>query len=354
MTKKYDVLVFIGRFQPLHYGHCTVIDKALELSEFVIVGVGSSNQARSDKNPFTFDERVEMIRAIYPTPRIIFVPLNDYRYDDLKWLANARQRLNFAIEQISNGWAHKTVDQNKIGLIGHEKDGTSYYLKMFPEWKSESVPNFNQINATDLRNHLLHGLWDQNYIRSVTPTSTIMNLMMYSNPQEAVLHTPFDNIVADVLMTEEYKKAWAVAPYPPTFVTADAVVTVSGHVLLVKRGASPGKGLSALPGGFINPNEMILDAALRELREETKLKVPPAVLKGSIVGQHVFDHPYRSSRGRTVTHAFHFDLGMQATLPKVKGSDDAEKAKWVPLNQVDPTRMFEDHYDIISHFTGIE
>ena len=64
--------------------------------------------------------------------------------------------------------------------------------------------------------------------------------------------------------------------------TVDAVVVQSGHILLVKRGDMPGKGLWALPGGFLNQEETMLDGAIRELKEETKIKVPVPVLKGSI------------------------------------------------------------------------
>ena len=49
-----------------------------------------------------------------------------------------------------------------------------------------------------------------------------------------------------------YRRAWEAAPYPPTFVTTDAVVVQSGHILLIQRKAAPGKGLWALPGGFLN------------------------------------------------------------------------------------------------------
>ncbi|MFP3686240.1 NUDIX domain-containing protein, partial [Bacillus sp. SIMBA_026] len=80
-------------------------------------------------------------------------------------------------------------------------------------------------------------------------------------------------------LLDQYRQAWSQAPYPPIFVTVNAVVVQSGHVLLVKRNASPGKGLFALPGGFINPHERLLDACLRELRERLRLKVPEPVLK---------------------------------------------------------------------------
>ena len=102
-----------------------------------------------------------------------------------------------------------------------------------------------------------------------------------------------------------------------------------------------------MPGGFLNTNERIIDGTLRELKEETKIDCPLPVLRGSIKWQHVFDEPDRSLRGRTITHASLFEL-KPGPLPKVKGSDDAEKAKWIPLTVVEKMedQMFEDHYHI--------
>jgi bifunctional NMN adenylyltransferase/nudix hydrolase len=65
----------------------------------------------------------------------------------------------------------------------------------------------------------------------------------------------------------------------------------------------------------------------------------------------VFDAINRSSRGRTITHAFNIILP-DGELPKVKGSDDAAIAKWIPLADLDSTMIFEDHLDIIEYFVG--
>ena len=93
------------------------------------------------------------------------------------------------------------------------------------------------------------------------------------------------------------------------------MVVQSGHILLVERGRMPGKGLLALPGGFVDASERIRDAAIRELREETgiadtKGSIPPAMLASFIEDSRtrIFDAPSRSLRGRIVTHAFLFRL----------------------------------------------
>jgi bifunctional NMN adenylyltransferase/nudix hydrolase len=122
---------------------------------------------------------------------------------------------------------------------------------------------------------------------------------------------------------------------------------------MIERKARPGKGLLALPGGFVGQDERLVEACLRELREETRLKVPAPVLKGSIRKQRVFDDPNRSSRGRTITHAFYIELEPSSKLPAVKGGDDARHAMWVPLSELRPDMLFEDHFFIIQEMTGL-
>ncbi|MGI8786727.1 MAG: NUDIX domain-containing protein [Pyrinomonadaceae bacterium] len=146
-------------------------------------------------------------------------------------------------------------------------------------------------------------------------------------------------------------------PFAPVFVTTDAVVVQSGHVLVIRRGFPPGKGLLALPGGFLAPDSTLEDNAIRELKEETNIKVPAQVLRGSIKNSHAFDYPERSQRGRTVTFAYHIELepSLKDGLPHVKGGDDAAKAFWLPLSALGEKEdeFFEDHLHIIKFFLGI-
>jgi bifunctional NMN adenylyltransferase/nudix hydrolase len=339
---KYDFLVFIGRFQPFHNGHKAVIDRALELSEKVIVLVGSANGPRSYRNPFTFEERASMIsRHFNMSNRILVTPLLDHTYNDQAWIKNVQTSVQGIV-------SHTGFSDSKIGLIGCNKDESSFYLKLFPNWASENVEFVNPINATDLRNtyfeneiHFSDTIFDR-YVPK--PTSVFL--------REFIETDAFYEIQKEYEFVTKYKKSWEAAPYEPIFVTTDAVVVQSGHILLIRRRSFPGKGMLALPGGFVNPSEKLLDGMMRELREETRLKVPEPVLRGSIKNQKVFDEPHRSSRGRTITHAFLIELAGSAVLPKVKGGDDASHAMWVPLNEIKLEGLFEDHYHIIQNMLG--
>ena len=342
MTYKYDLAVFIGRFEPFHVGHEAVIREGLSQANKMVVIVGSSGGPRSYRNPFTYEERVKMIKGAFGADarRIITMPLEDTIYNDEKWVKDVQEAVQKAFVEAYGGW-HPMA---KVALIGHQKDNTSFYLKLFPQWASIPVQDQRNISATTIRESYFSNMqWIET---DMLPDSTVEFLREFKKTDA------FLNIVDEYTFVNRYKESWKVAPFPPTFVTVDAVVVQSGHVLLVQRGARPGKGQWALPGGFLNQDEKIVDAALRELREETKIKVPAPVLKGSIVASKVFDDPHRSSRGRTITHAFLVHLP-PGELPKVKGSDDAEKAKWVPLAEVKRSEMYEDHYDMILSMTDL-
>jgi bifunctional NMN adenylyltransferase/nudix hydrolase len=218
---------------------------------------------------------------------------------------------------------------------------------MFPQWEFVDVDQIEPLGATDIRDLYFKRTFNSNFIKNVVPNSTYEFLMEFRKTEE------FEQIIREREFIEMYKQQYASLPYPPVFVTTDAVVIQSGHVLMIKRRSEPGKGLWALPGGFLNANtdKSVETAMLRELREETGIKVPVPVLKGSIVRSRVFDAIGRSARGRTITHAFQIVLP-DGELPKVKGMDDAEKARWVPIAEVKSQDCFEDHYEILQHFVG--
>lgn len=350
--KYYDVLAFIGRFQPFHDGHKAVIDKALELSQRVAIIIGSHNQPRNIRNPFTTAERIEIISAAYPDlvgKRLFFVPQEDHTYNLDRWIAGIQTGVSSAAATL--GWRDRG---HEIGIIGHPKDGSSFYLNCFPRWDYVEVPNYKMLDATHIREQMF-GFPDR------APLIKHADVMMPSASadvlQEIVQRDPelMPQMLSEWEFVRSFKESWSGSPYPPTFQTVDTVVVQSGHVLLVKRGQRPGKGLWALPGGYldVNRHEKLVDAAIRELREETRLDVPTRVLKRYIEKTETFDDPWRSPRGRIITNAYYIRLRDEPDLPKVKGSDDAERAKWVPLSELDRSMMFEDHMDIIETMVSI-
>lgn len=339
------VACFIGRFQPFHNGHAHVINETLKLVDKIIVIIGSANEPRTARNPFTTKERELMIRNYYNNSSVIIDASVNRYYNDHLWSNDIRSIV-----------AKYTSEADEIFLTGHAKDHTSYYLNMFPEWESINIKpyvfrvgdsKFKLLNATQIREKIYtryYADWSWHDNLPSTTIDVINNISL----------TDLDHVIDEYKFIQSYKKQWEVAPYPVTFNTVDAVVVQSGHVLMVTRGAQPGKGLLALPGGFINQYETIEDAAIRELKEETCIDMPQRALKGRITKSHVFDSPYRSQRGRTITHAFYFELDSAMKLPKIKGADDAANAFWIPLNVLNRSYIFEDHADIIEFFTSVK
>ena len=128
--------------------------------------------------------------------------------------------------------------------------------------------------------------------------------------------------------------------YPRPAVTADCVVMTKEavpQVLLIERGLDPYKGCWAFPGGFMNMDETTEQCAIRELEEETGLKVSKIQQIGA------YSKVDRDPRGRTITVAYLILLDHPVA---VTGQDDAEKAQWFPIDAL-PSLAF-DHDDIMS------
>lgn len=356
MSKKYKTAVFIGRFQPIHNAHMEIIKKGLEIADNLVVVVGSSNKPPTIKNPWDSEQRIDIIKKAileeYDEPinkkwsdftkpsilhRVSFVTTRDYLYNDYKWSTEVYSK---AIDKVA-------TENKETVLLGCMKDDSSYYLKMFPQWDLHKMPYLWNLDSTDLRK----GLFERG---SFKKDDKIPNIVAEQAKRWKGLNKDkFNDLVGEYEHYKNYHKKWEKAPYPPTFNTVDALVIKSGNVLLIKRGFRPGKGLWALPGGFLDNSQRIKDSALRELKEETRIRVPKKELDKNIADMEIFDHPQRSLRGRTITYAYLIDLG-NGPLPKVKADSDAEGAFWLPMVDVykGENKFFEDHHSIIVKLTS--
>lgn len=114
-------------------------------------------------------------------------------------------------------------------------------------------------------------------------------------------------------------------------------------VALIRRGIPPFKGDFALPGGFVLPGESVLDAAHRELLEETDLAVGAAHLEQLAT----FGEPERDPRGRVVSVAH---LALTPSPGALTAGSDAAEAAWFEVGDL-PELAF-DHAEILT--AGVE
>lgn len=315
MSGEHGATVCIGHFRIPDRDALAQLRAALDGADKVLVLVGSAFLPRSPRNPFTWEERREIVLDALPEAergRVQFAPLRE-RYDDTE---RAERDVRETVAR--HGW----TDAARRVRIEEPPEGSPLTELLFSGASPEAV------------------------LRALGPRVPDSTLSFLRGWVGGVAH---QRICDEWRQLAEEKAAWSVAPYPVVLVTVDAVVRAGERVLLVKRGRQPGKGLWALPGGFLDPREPVLQSALRELAEETRLKL--ADIHAALRGVRVFDHPWRSQRGRVITHAHHFDLGTRE-LPKVKGSDDAAAAKWVPIAQLPSmeAQFLDDHFHILDSF----
>jgi bifunctional NMN adenylyltransferase/nudix hydrolase len=328
----------IMRCQPATLAHVELVKKALEYNK-AIVFIGSDHQARSIRNPFSTQERETFLRVNFnkeDNARIIIEGIKDSAYNFPQWCKNIKLQIG------------KIVNSNPVYLIGHERDASSYYLKHFPEYNYISVPELAEgISATQFR---------ENFFSAHIPDTQLINVSKYiSNDEWRILETwksthqaDFEYLCEEQKCVYSYRKMWEFAQYGVNFVAVDCLIECNSHILLIKRGKFPGKGLYALPGGHLEMDETIYAGAVRELVEETCLNLN--TVKYELVGVKVFDTPGRDPRGRYISHCHHFVLTSK-DLPIIKAADDASEAVWYNKNSISnlEDKTFIDHYQIISN-----
>lgn len=129
--------------------------------------------------------------------------------------------------------------------------------------------------------------------------------------------------------------------YPRPALTSDiAVLRLEGlpEILLVERKDPPFERMWALPGGFMEIEENLEEAARRELLEETGIKA------GELIRFETYDRPDRDPRGRTITQVF--IMIWKADMGTAVAGSDASTVKWFDLTQL-PALAF-DHAEILN------
>ena len=133
--------------------------------------------------------------------------------------------------------------------------------------------------------------------------------------------------------------------YPRPAVTADIII-IKGNcpnqtILLIKRKNNPFKNFYALPGGFLDKNETLHDAAIRELKEETGIAI------SSLCFFNYYDAINRDPRHRTITAVFYYNITNIEI--NAKAGSDAKEVVWCNINNL-PQNIAFDHKIIILDF----
>jgi bifunctional NMN adenylyltransferase/nudix hydrolase len=345
--------VVIGRFQPYHLHHKRLVDMALDEMDKVLIMVGDTGCARDFRNPWWTAEVVDMIGMSHKEDllagRLMFASVQDQPYDDEKW-----------VESVRNAVASKIPVDAKVRLFGFQKDSTSFYLDLFPDWGLESIAPIDRgglFDATAVRRMLFARMkpskvqFDWLLERSV-PYGTMQAIERFA-PSRA------EQMEDQLAAIERHDADWAskgARDYGVQHVAVDVFLHTEEKVLLIERGGDMGGGTLALPGGFVNAGERLVDAALRELREETGISLPQNRERlfrshGGVGLTVAFDHPQRSMRGRIFTNVL--PIRVPEEIHPTAG-DDARSAFWVNKSKLSSFKpsFFSDHYHIANHFVG--
>jgi bifunctional NMN adenylyltransferase/nudix hydrolase len=293
--------VLIGRFQPPHRAHLALIRQALESAEELVLVLGSARSARTVRNPLTDAERAGLIAELLGKQgvdlrRVRLEAVPDFFYNLPLWVQAVR----------------RVVGAERATLHGFEKDASSFYLRLFPDW-GFAPPRFQSgLNAGDVREALYAGDW-QAVERAVTP-EVLAGLRKFAD-------TPaFAELLTDRQAIQ------ALAQRGP--VRSAGVLLVAGnHMLLKRRTERPGLGLCAIPEG-----RDTWDAA----RSVTRL------LSRKLLESEEFRSRVLNAAGRTPGLDWQTEVTLY-TLPQ--RVPPGPGAKWVALSALQrvPETFFADH-----------
>jgi 8-oxo-dGTP diphosphatase len=120
-----------------------------------------------------------------------------------------------------------------------------------------------------------------------------------------------------------------------------AVIVEQGRVLLVKRARPPLQAQWSIPGGALEIGELVRDAVVREVREETGLAVEPGELLG------VYDRIVRDGQQRVQYHYVLIDFLCRRVAGEPAAADDAAEVRWFTPEEIPALKLADDTLQVI-------
>lgn len=337
--KKYKLAIVFGRFQPLHDEHCRLIAFAESVADKVLILIGSTNESRSAKNPFSFGERKAALSNWAITvsfgSNLYGLGIKDYLYDNDYWAEQVRATVKlFPLSA--------EMKDEDICIVGHHKDESSFYLNLFPEWELVEYKNSYNLSSTNIRDVLFGGKVNSFQRKEWNQVPSATKHLIYDSLNEEW----FTQLRAEYQAGVDYRKSWEVAPFPPIFMAVDNLVLYKDELILIERKSEFGNGKLAMAGGYLDPHEFLIDGALRELKEETNIDSSFLRQDGPPV---IFDNPNRSTRGRMLTQVYTWRIDGDIYDTDYKAGDDARRVVRLQIKHLETHRpyFFSDHFHII-------
>lgn len=317
--------LIIGRFQPLHEGHLDLINHALEAADKVLVLVGSTNKLPDFKNPFSYEERLQLLEGVYASNLDVqFRPLPDRDTDD-EWASDVIGHV-LSIEE----------DPTEVMLFCNPRD-EAFYRKtlVFPVTTIDNV----KISATDIRNQWY---FDSLISQAVPPVTRKLLEECADYPRLRMEYTTTTHMADRKTQGHPFGN-----PMEPV---SFAVIIQDGQVLLGRRGGPRGAGQMGLPGGFVENTETTLDACMRETKEELGLDLKGLISNGQAVCMAQAVSENLGDLGvRTLGVNYLFVIKEGITLDITLDNKETTGYSWVPYLDIceDRALLFFNHNYIV-------
>jgi len=294
--------IYIGRFQPFHNGHLSVVkdmQDAKDLDE-IIIGIGTAQIGHTRTNPFTADEREMMIKlSIQNKKPYHIIKINDIN-DYPKWVE--------FVESLAP----------KFDVV---YSGNTIVKKLFEDkgYEVRQIHQRTELSATKVR-------------ENVIKYDDYLDVLARAQLPEGSI-----NVIKELKGQQRLRNI--VAEYGKPCVAADVVCYIKNKgFLFIKRAKEPFKDMWALPGGHWEAGkETVRQSAARELGEETETEVKDHDLR--LIGE--YSAPGRDPRGHYVTIAYFAELDDANPVAK----DDAKEYM---ITKDIPDGLAFDHNDIVS------
>ena len=349
MMKKYDNAFIIMRAQIFTKGHIHLIKEAGKVSNSVVIILGSANEPRTFKNPFTINERKKVIRNYFNKNK----PNFEITFDELEDEPINPNKFNKNLKLLIGGYADKGLDKQVLISSNKEDD----HLKR-ESWldniidvhtiEALKVANDKSISASYIREIFFdHHVDILSRFPEVIPKVTLDFLINFSSNNTF----DYDRLCNEYYEIRDNQKKYGKGK----FYTSDALIyrkTLNDEIeiLTVVRGGAVGNGLYAMAGGFVDGNETYYDAIIRELDEELSIGkyIQNNIPVKKVKGYGFEDFFERDLRGdvRTMVHVFKFNENDIANV-RIKAGDDAKEFAWKNINDLNNENMYSDHYHII-------